>query len=263
MGRLTRFALAGFLGAATAGAATGPALSADLGPPPSMMDGQYRPTPVELGTGWYIRGDIGYVVNNGPEARYLNVPFTGEKLDNTGMFGAGAGYKFTNWFRADLTADYRKSATFTGSTLTPGCCTTKEDARINASTLLLNAYVDLGTWSGITPYVGVGAGLGSVQIDRYTRDSYSAGVNCPCFLPAGQFYLSEYLGRRSTVAPAFALMAGASVDVSNEVKIDAGYRYVHFGSFKTNAAALFVPPVQFKDLSTHEFRIGLRYMIDG
>ena len=54
-------------------------------------------------------------------------------------------------------------------------------------------------------------------------------------------------------------MAGFSYDISQNLKLDLGYRYVNFGSmtFKSLLGSAFD-----KDLTSQEVRLGLRYIVD-
>src|SRR5438270_11216083 len=87
------------------------ASAADLGMPPAIPASE---GPFEFGTGWYLRGDIGYAFNNKTGIEYGGLPLTNTKINNTWSAGGGFGYKFNNWFRADITAEYRNDATATG-----------------------------------------------------------------------------------------------------------------------------------------------------
>jgi hypothetical protein len=114
-------AAAGLAGACLA---TSPVIAADLfdsGPPP--LD---APAPeAELGSNWYIRGDVGYgqnneatvvpsaglfpTVGNAPIGDAANpVPITrGNNQTNMGPnFSLGAGYRVNDWFRAEATWTY-------------------------------------------------------------------------------------------------------------------------------------------------------------
>ena len=47
-------------------------------------------------------------------------------FDAAGIFGVGVGYRFNNWFRADITGEYRSSANLNGievDQLSNGTCT--------------------------------------------------------------------------------------------------------------------------------------------
>ena len=63
------------------------------------------------------------------------------------------------WLRADATVDYRARAGFEGTRPFPtydvGSIRDVAELDLRPS---LNGYVDLGTWSGITPYLGAGVG---------------------------------------------------------------------------------------------------------
>src|SRR6185369_17824453 len=106
-----------------AGAATllsSAAFAADMAiaPPPQM----YAPPPVvEDFGGWYLRGDIGF--SNQRVERLNNILDTvgnptsvqNNSFGTAGIFGLGVGYKVNNWFRADLTGEYRGNSQFFGT----------------------------------------------------------------------------------------------------------------------------------------------------
>src|SRR5215207_10799486 len=97
------------------------------------------------------------------------LPFEISKFGDTYSFGGGFGYQFTNWLRADVTADYRAPAKFSnwssGSYDRGGAQGIRgfnvEKGEFEKTILLANAYLDLGNWYGITPYLG--AGIGTAQ----------------------------------------------------------------------------------------------------
>ena len=80
----------------------------------------YAPPPVEDFGGWYLRGDIGFSnqrvdrLNNAADAR-LTSSAQNLSFNTAGIFGLGAGYKFNNWFRADVTGEYRGNSQFFGT----------------------------------------------------------------------------------------------------------------------------------------------------
>src|ERR1700730_6551289 len=91
------------------------AFAADMAiaPPP-----QYYAPPVQDFGGWYLRGDIGFSnqrVNNirkSDPTAYSQISSLTEttSFDSGGVFDVGVGYRFDNWFRADVTAQYRGNA---------------------------------------------------------------------------------------------------------------------------------------------------------
>jgi opacity protein-like surface antigen len=153
------------------------ATAADLlaPPPPMPADGS---AVAELGTGWYLRGDVGYVDYAKPKEGLgysVGLPFDSIKLEDTWSLGGGFGYRFNNWFRADVTADYRSDARITalssGSNYIHGFST--DALKFESTTVLLNGYIDLGNWSGVTPYVGAGIGYAHNNLS-----SYSSQITC-------------------------------------------------------------------------------------
>ncbi len=109
----------------------------------------------DANSGWYLRGDLGYywgrIGSAQSDALFPN-PVT-NSLGN-GMTGAlGVGIK-REWIRTDLTADYHSEMKYTGAIAAPGDVT----AKVSAMSVLLNGYLDLGSWYRVSPYLGVGIG---------------------------------------------------------------------------------------------------------
>jgi len=151
--------------------------------------------PMELGTGWYLRGDIGYAREQAPKL-FLDanagtpgstIPIGAQLLNsnatkNGWSAGLGFGYKFNSWLRTDITYERRNTMKADASSLPFDCqretagmddpdgnkvgigviynkCTAGQNASLSRSVALANIYFDLGNWSGVTPYVGAGVGF--------------------------------------------------------------------------------------------------------
>ena len=100
MGTFQRIALAGLVAVAT----SAPALAADLLPPPPV---------VEVGSGWYLRGDVGVGSQEVGKIDGLDVvkdggSFWRKSLADTAFVGVGVGYQFNNFLRFDVTGEYRR-----------------------------------------------------------------------------------------------------------------------------------------------------------
>lgn len=263
-----KYALIGFAAALFVGST---AHAADLyqqeAPPQPFYEPQ-QPA-VESASGWYLRGDGFYSFNKLRGANFYQggssaslVDFSTSSVENSYGLGAGVGYQITSLLRADLTADYMFSTNFNGSTRgdcgTPGLspCTSKDLASFTALSILANAYVDLGTYYSITPYVG--AGIGGTQVNW----SSLSNTSCSNANPASCDPTVTHDGK-SSWRFTYALMAGASVDLTCNVKADAGYRYRNvnggemFG-YKTGGG-----PGYDKGFNIHEGRVGLRYTFGG
>lgn len=203
------------------------AFAADIG---TEADDLLAKAPViEDESGWYLRGDIGYVVNETPDWSQLDfAPATSAAIDDAWLIGIGVGVRLNDWLRIDLTADYRGAAEMSESGLS---------ADLSTATALANVYVDLGSWKGFTPYLGAGLGAGYVSL----TDVELLGAD---------------IGDTDGWGVAWALMAGVAVAVAPNWQVDVGYRYLNIDSVELGGG---LPDLQ---QSAHEIRLGARYLLD-
>src|SRR6476469_8553042 len=195
-------------------------------PPPQM----YAPPPVEDFGGWYLRGDIGFSnqrvkrLNNALDA--LNTTSVQNLGFNTaGIFGLGVGYKVNNWFRVDVTGEYRGNSQFFGTdriSFPGGVGTETYHATKSEWVVLANAYVDLGTWWYITPFIGAGVGGARVGIANFTDQGIAN--NGAGALPGLVF--GDTLSKWNL---AWAIHAGLAYKVSPNFTVELAYRYLDMG----------------------------------
>lgn len=217
------------------------AAAADIGP--VLIAPEPVPEPPVLAGGWYLRGDISYDFQT--EARiFLSTTSSSSTsydsdFDDTWNIGVGLGYVFNDWFRADITGDYRFPADWNAVS-----------TNLSVSTILLNGYATLGKYSGISPYIGAGIGAAYVHWDSYDfpdllQVTGPAAVNDDWRL-------------------AYALMAGVSFAVTDNLSIDTGYRFtgVDDGQLIGPGFIVFPGVASYSDLYIHEIRIGMRYIFN-
>ncbi|MCT8997947.1 outer membrane protein [Chelativorans intermedius] len=222
------FSLAGAIGVLAMPMAAGAAdydLSIPLDAP------QY--VPVEVGSGWYLRGDVTYALNDS----VYDVRLFGTEADNNRFGGSiGMGYHFTDMLRADVNLAYIGDDSFYHD---DGVDFASAENRTLAA--MVNGYVDLGTFVGITPYVGAGAGL------LYSKQELR--VNSPTLGVA-------YAETDRQYEFAYSLNAGVAYQLTRNVSVDVGYQY------------LSAPSAEYRDLASgavkdgidfHQLRVGLRY----
>jgi len=241
--------------------------------------------PVEVGNGWYLRGDLGYsaktrgaatnykVFSAGPPASTTLTPFASSGLSDDWSGSLGVGYTFTDYLRGDLTFDYSRGS-FSGTTasaaacagLVGGQCASVDSQNFEQYGFMANAYVDLGTFVGFTPYLGAGAGVTRVTWKTYTNDqSCVSTAGNPCGVVA-----ATDTTRPGTESWRFtyALMAGVAYDLSNNLKLDLGYKYSKIDTgpqagydAASAAAGASGNQVNDKGFEKHEVRVGLRYAL--
>ena len=192
--------------------------------------------------GWYLRGDLGYSGwMKGGKPRYTayepgGTVFSHETFDNARFskplsYGAGMGYQFNNFLRADLTTDFFNGSLSGSSDMDVPCsssepagtsCGFNHKASYNAINVMANGYVDLGTYAGFTPYVGAGAGVTYMRWKSLGTTPFCVDGASNC---SGTTYDPGSLQGEDSWRFTYALMAGASVDLTNRIKLDVGYRY--------------------------------------
>ena len=252
------------LGTATAIAAllaAGPTAAADLPSYYSAPSSEAGAGPLrEFGAGWYLRGDAAFGPEDQPKLLLQDsVPTFDRRGSDIGYaFGAGAGYKFTDWFRADVTGDYLDPFHYAADLSCGTNCTINQRSDVQRFDGLVNGYVDLGTYLGFTPYVGAGAGIAGTVADgslRLNGAPLTSGITDP---RTGTLVTSG-VPTRTDYRFAWAVMAGVSYAVAPHTLLDVGYRYLDLGR---TAVSLFPAATLTRDLSTQEVRFGVRYMID-
>jgi opacity protein-like surface antigen len=181
-----------------------PAAAADLfgSAPPLSFPASQAATAIEVGSNWYVRGDLGIGFNNAPTISLSTLPSLPTGLlgfgsasngSNVGFVGGlGFGYRINDFLRLDATWDYWDAPGWTRSFAavcpyglvgvadpitnapvgylydTTNTCAGSAHLRQYNNTALANTYVDLGTYSGFTPYVGGGLGLNANSLQGST-----------------------------------------------------------------------------------------------
>ena len=246
--------------AATCGARRAPAArAADMAPLYAPADGYAEPEqPLEFGTGWYLRGDGGFSEEDRPKLNATTGTFSPDATQAGYSLGLGAGYKFNSFFRADITADYLDPFTYNASLPCGSLCDENLQTRIWRWDGLVNGYFDLGTWSGITPYIGAGAGFSGTHQDGTVGVS-GGPIPSPILDPRTGTLVTQSVPSRTDYQFAWAAMAGFSYAFSPHMLLDVGYRYLDLGK---TAIPLFPVTSVTKNLTSQQVRIGIRYMID-
>ena len=206
------------------------ALAADYDPPMVVDLPEEEYVPVEVGNGWYLRGDVGYNVTETP----YDFSYLGVETDNTRIFGSlGMGYRFTDYFRGELNLGFLSHDTFDATT---GIETISLENTVWSG--MANVYADLGTIAGFTPYVGAGAGM------VYSRSDASLEGLIDISASDDQY---EF---------AYSLNAGVAYQVSRNLLLDVGYQYL------SSPGLEYIDPETFevKDgVDYHQVKVGLRY----
>jgi opacity protein-like surface antigen len=239
------------------------ALAADMPPPPIVI-----PAPVEPVSSWYLRGDVGVGAVHTSGVDYLPNPnnnpsnFTIQSvgLGDQAFLNAGVGYEFNNWLRFDVTGEYRTKAPFNfWGGYTTACpnpfaqCLDVYNGYISSLVFLANAYVDLGTWCGITPFIGAGIGTSGNTISGFS----DVGI------PTGGAGIGPAVTDWNL---AWAVHAGLSYSINENLKLELAYRYLNMGSVEgpINCVGGCNPDsYKFHTLDSQDVMLGFRWMFNA
>ena len=245
-----------------------------LAPPP------YAPPPAADFGGWYLRGDIGMTNQSMKSLNSKDDPIlisqSGIGFDSSTLFGVGVGYQFNNWFRADVTGQYRGRANLHGSqslsyfdaSLNGGAGGTVYQANNytgskSEALFLVNAYVDLGTWWCITPFVGAGIGTSYNHISGF-QDAGIANSGGAA-LPGSVTYFKD--GGKWNFA--WAAHAGLSYRVSPSLTLELAYSFVNLGNAVPGDFASYdgfssgATSFKFHDITSHDLKLGVRWELNS
>lgn len=238
------------------------ASAADLGEPDLNTAPAMAPMPQQFTWKWYLRADGGYTWYPTPSMSFSDFDNHYTKSEGAWSVGGGIGQYYAWGFRGDITVDHMFDATnesnfdFGSSRLD-----------FNSTVVLANLYYEFNRGGRFVPYLGGGIGYAHNETNSGTVVS-GGGV-------------SSY-GGRSTDNFAAAAMAGISwrlwggrtmyvsspkdgesveVNTGHAVYLDFGYRFLYLGDAKT---ALFdadgvTASEKLKEITAHQFRIGVRY----
>jgi opacity protein-like surface antigen len=322
--------------------------AADYDPPIYVED---VPTvPIEVGSGWYLRGDVAYNFARSHKDSSIAVDdwIFDEEVFGLGWLGPieifsesekhipvagsiGFGYHFNDYLRAEVNIGLLSEDKHSVSghlwagylndlnppfpdTLNPAITEIPDFGCVGARTVttqpldaggdpvgapvvqaepdwrrdcdvsvaskrtgwngLANGYVDLGTYVGITPYIGAGIGV----LHTHTRISSSATCEASentvsdgtsqqttTFLCRGQDSAADAPVQYTPAAYdkseynlLYSLSAGASYKVAANTSIDIGYQYMsapNLTTYRLTSNGL----AREEGLDFHQFKIGLRY----
>ena len=191
-------------------------------------------------SGWYLRGDVGVSVQRFQAFDHFQTnqnfvwpaswQIVQKETDDSAFVDFGVGYAVNSWLRFDVTGEHRTAAKFkvVGSyhEFCPGgaTCFDQYDGSHSAEVFLLNAYLDLGTWWCLTPFVGVGVG-GAWNTVTTVTDLGIVNIFAPGFGFSQQDASNWNL--------AWSAQAGLAYSVSNNLKLEMAVRYLNLGSVRT------------------------------
>ena len=204
---------------------------------------------------FYLRGDLGYSFNNAPGMTESGYDLIDTSMANTWSYGGGIGWYLTPNWRTDLTIDYRTDASLRGTLDVASAPFGGGDREfnVNSTIVLANVYYDFADRAEFNPYIGAGIGFAN----NSAHDGIATDA-CGC--------TAEIEGADHTNF-AWALMAGFTHELDRGWSLDAGYRFLSYGSAATgnilnkHGHAYENTDPETDNLYASELRLGLRFDI--
>lgn len=249
------------------------------------------PDPRSAQSSGYCGGIDGYGNQNCYSGLSSTYDFHNRRLSQSTFVDLGIGYQLNQWLRADATIGWRGGAhlsavdqfnvhgTYTqnyydaagnyignsGGSAYNQSLRNFYHGNVSSIVGLVNGYVDLGTFWGVTPYIGAGVGVAQNRLSGVTDQgfNYSGG---------GGYPTGGYFRDKNKTNFAWALMAGLSYSVTQNLKLEMGYRYMNLGKMSSGASQCFNADgsiggagcnwrLHTNKLESHDVRIGMRWML--
>jgi len=230
----------------------------------------YGPAPlqgrgVDFG-GWYLRGDIGFSnervgrLNNALDST-LSSSAQSSAFSSGNNFSFGLGSRINDWFRADLTGEFRGTSQFSGTdriTFPGGFGADTYRAHMTNWVFMANGFVDLGTWFSMTPFLGAGVGTARVSLANFIDQGISNSGNGS----VSSFAFGDNISKWNL---AWALHAGVAYKVAPNFTIELAYRFLNMGDGLTGDLRTFDGinninnPMTFRNITSQDIRFGVRW----
>lgn len=216
-------------------------------------------------------------------------------FSNLSTFGGGVGYYLGGGFRLDATVEKRSNdqaylsqsdswisygfVDDDGNTATPPVYTSDmnndgalddrtttieiaDQVDVDGTVWMANAYYDIGTYRGFTPYIGAGIGFVWNQIERNHTTTVTSSDNS-VLNDVDAEYTTTSSTEANTISLAAAAMVGFSYQVTDITSVDVGYRYLYLGGTDFAMSIDGVESrVEIGDQHIHQVRAGLRFDVN-
>ena len=203
---------------------------------------------------YYIKADVGIAKSEKIKSDQNFYKNSGNKSFNSSpVYSLGFGYKINDKLRSEVVYSYidlkykRNIASEKNPTMIP-----EYKQKVNIQTGMINLFYDVATYQKLTPYIGFG--LGYAKIDPKEASVISKMGNTS--------YNASYQSNKSENLT-YALMSGLSINMTDRINVDIGYKFQDFGKAKPLYTPNMLAAAQqvekgFK-IKTHSGTIGVRY----
>ena len=202
--------------------------------------------------GWYARGGVGAIADSTAD---IDAPFNvAGSLDGDAkrakvepVYTGGLGYAFGSGMRLEAMLDYRNidldvEDMFLGPR-PAGVNGPVGAGSLNTTSFMINAIKDFNADGKLSPYIGLGGGVGRVDMKASSLYNSTTGAQ------------TNGISDDSDSGFALNALAGIGYEVSDQLTADLGYRYFNIDDLDFNG----VDGLYGGSYSEHSVMVGLRY----
>jgi opacity protein-like surface antigen len=199
---------------------------------------------------YYIKADV--EVSKSEKIKSDNVFYTwsGNKSFNSSpIYSLGFGYKINDKLRSEVTYSYTDlKYKFNGHSTGNKNVIINCAQKVNIQTGMINLFYDIATYQKLTPYIGFGFGYAKINPKKASLSTKTTET--------------LYMSNKSENLT-YALMGGLSINMTDRINVDIGYKFQDFGKAKPlysqNMLTTGSDIVKGFKIKTHSGTIGVRY----
>jgi opacity protein-like surface antigen len=199
---------------------------------------------------YYIKAEVGVAKSEKIKSDQIFYKYSKNKSFNSGpVYSLGFGYKINDKLRSEVVYSYTDlKYKFNGPSPQNKNVIINCAQKVNIQTGMINLFYDVATYQKLTPYIGFGLGYAKIN-------------------PKEASLISKTLDRlyksNKSENLTYALMGGLSINVTDKINFDIGYKFQDFGKVKPLYTPNMLAAAQqvekgFK-IKTHSGTIGVRY----
>jgi opacity protein-like surface antigen len=199
---------------------------------------------------YYVKAEVGVAKSEKIKSDQIFYKYSGNKSFNSSpVYSLGFGYKINDKLRSEVTYSYTDlKYKFNGPSPQNKNVVINCAQKVNIQTGMVNLFYDVATYQKLTPYIGFGLGYAKINPKQASLVSKT---------------LDRLYQSNKSENLTYALMGGLSIDITDKINFDIGYKFQDFGKVKPLYTSNMLAAAQqvekgFK-IKTHSGTIGVRY----
>tara|TARA_B110000503_G_C7110066_1_gene397686 strand:- start:232 stop:909 length:678 start_codon:yes stop_codon:yes gene_type:complete len=199
---------------------------------------------------YYLKAEVGVSKSEKIKSDQNFYKYSENKSFNSSpVYSLGFGYKINDKLRSEVTYSYTDlKYKFNGPSTENKNMIINCAQKVNIQTGMVNLFYDIATYQKLTPYIGFGLGYAKINPKKASFSTKTTET--------------LYMSNKSENLT-YALMGGLSINITDKINFDIGYKFQDFGKakplyIKTMLTGKSNVEKGYK-IKTHSGTIGVRY----